>query len=136
MSDPHAAVFPTDPTGLPPCARSEVVALDDGDTYDLRIARLHGLRLDNRFDGVAPETQRPIPVGGTFEYRLHARRFLVVARDETPEPNLVWKDTVLVRAGETVDVVLEVTGEGRWMAHCHIAEHNQDGMMLAFDTTR
>jgi FtsP/CotA-like multicopper oxidase with cupredoxin domain len=44
----------------------------------------------------------------------------------------VWKDTVLCRAGETVDIVLEVTNPGRWMAHCHIAEHNQDGMMFSF----
>jgi FtsP/CotA-like multicopper oxidase with cupredoxin domain len=30
------------------------------------------------------------------------------------------------------DIVLEVTEPGLWMAHCQIAEHNQDGMMLSF----
>jgi Multicopper oxidase len=30
----------------------------------------HGLRLENRFDGVPEETQAPIPHGGTFTYRL------------------------------------------------------------------
>src|SRR5688572_72279 len=30
----------------------------------------HGLRLENRYDGVPHETQAPIPVGGTFTYRL------------------------------------------------------------------
>ena len=30
----------------------------------------HGLRLENRFDGVPDETQAPIPHGGTFTYRL------------------------------------------------------------------
>src|SRR5690348_17857076 len=29
----------------------------------------HGLRLDNRYDGTH-ETQAPIPVGGTFTYRI------------------------------------------------------------------
>jgi FtsP/CotA-like multicopper oxidase with cupredoxin domain len=29
----------------------------------------HGLRVDNRFDGTT-ETQQPIPIGGTFAYRL------------------------------------------------------------------
>ena len=29
------------------------------------------------------------------------------------EPSLVWKDTVPVRTGETVDILLNV---GRWMA--------------------
>ena len=44
-----------------------------------------------------------------------------------------WKDTVLVRTGETVDILLDVTNVGRWMAHCHIAEHHESGMMFSFD---
>jgi FtsP/CotA-like multicopper oxidase with cupredoxin domain len=27
--------------------------------------------------------------------------------------------------GETVDILLDVTNVGRWMAHCHIAEHHE-----------
>jgi FtsP/CotA-like multicopper oxidase with cupredoxin domain len=66
-------------------------------------------------------------------FHIHgAGRFLVLSRDGVVEPNLVWKDTVLVRAGETVDIVLDVTNPGLWMAHCHIAEHNQSGMMFSF----
>src|ERR687897_2310685 len=30
----------------------------------------HGLRLENRYDGVPHETQAPIPIGGTFTYKL------------------------------------------------------------------
>ncbi|HZA71293.1 MAG TPA: multicopper oxidase domain-containing protein, partial [Propionibacteriaceae bacterium] len=30
----------------------------------------HGLRLENRYDGVPHETQAPIPVGGRFTYRI------------------------------------------------------------------
>ena len=59
-------------------------------------------------------------------------RFLIVARDDVVESNLAWKDTVLVRSGETVDILLDVTNPGLWMAHCHIAEHNQAGMMFSF----
>jgi FtsP/CotA-like multicopper oxidase with cupredoxin domain len=66
-------------------------------------------------------------------FHIHgAGRFLVVSRDGEAEPNLVWKDTVLVRAGETVDILLDVSNPGLWMAHCHIAEHNQSGMMFSF----
>jgi FtsP/CotA-like multicopper oxidase with cupredoxin domain len=39
---------------------------------------------------------------------------------------------VLVRTGETVDILLDVTNEGVWMAHCHIAEHHESGMMFSF----
>jgi FtsP/CotA-like multicopper oxidase with cupredoxin domain len=69
-------------------------------------------------------------------FHIHgAGRFLVMSRDGVAEPNLVWKDTVLVRAGETVDILLDVSNPGLWMAHCHIAEHNQSGMMFSFSVT-
>jgi FtsP/CotA-like multicopper oxidase with cupredoxin domain len=82
------------------------------------------VRLVNELD-----SDHPMP----HPFHIHgAGRFLILSRDGVPEPNLVWKDTVLVRTGETVDVLLEVTNPGVWMAHCHIAEHHEGGMMLSF----
>jgi FtsP/CotA-like multicopper oxidase with cupredoxin domain len=70
-------------------------------------------------------------------FHLHgAGRFLVLARDGVAEPNLVWKDTVLVRRGQTVDILFDVTNPGLWMAHCHIAEHMHSGMMFSFIVAR
>ena len=69
-------------------------------------------------------------------FHVHgAGRFLVLSRDGVVEPNLVWKDTVLVRTGETVDILLDITNVGVWMAHCHIAEHHESGMMFSFEVT-
>jgi FtsP/CotA-like multicopper oxidase with cupredoxin domain len=66
-------------------------------------------------------------------FHMHgAGRFLILSRDGVVEPNLVWKDTVLVPTGQTVDILLDVTHPGVWMAHCHIAEHHESGMMLSF----
>jgi hypothetical protein len=56
----------------------------------------------------------------------------ILARDDVVEPNLVWKDTVLIPTGQTVDILLEVTNPGEWVAHCHIAEHHEGGMLLNF----
>jgi FtsP/CotA-like multicopper oxidase with cupredoxin domain len=39
----------------------------------------HGLRLENRYDGVPHETQAPIPVGGSFTYRI-----------QFPDAGLYW----------------------------------------------
>jgi FtsP/CotA-like multicopper oxidase with cupredoxin domain len=70
-------------------------------------------------------------------FHLHgAGRFLVLARDGVAEPNLVWKDTVLVRTGQVVDILFDVSNPGLWMAHCHIAEHMQSGMMFSFNVAR
>jgi FtsP/CotA-like multicopper oxidase with cupredoxin domain len=70
-------------------------------------------------------------------FHLHgAGRFLVLSRDGVVDPNLVWKDTVLVRTGQVVDILFDVSNPGLWMAHCHIAEHMQSGMMFSFNVTR
>jgi FtsP/CotA-like multicopper oxidase with cupredoxin domain len=67
-------------------------------------------------------------------FHIHgAGRFLILSRDGVLESNLVWKDTVLVRTGETVDILLDVSNPGLWMAHCHIAEHHESGMMFSFN---
>jgi FtsP/CotA-like multicopper oxidase with cupredoxin domain len=66
-------------------------------------------------------------------FHIHgAGRFLILSRDGVVEPNLVWKDTVLIPTGQTVDILLDVTHPGVWMAHCHIAEHHESGMFLSF----
>jgi FtsP/CotA-like multicopper oxidase with cupredoxin domain len=83
------------------------------------------IRLANEMD-----SDHPMP----HPFHVHgAGRFLIVSRDGVDEPNLVWKDTVLVRTGETVDILLDVTNPGTWMAHCHIAEHHESGMMFSFN---
>ncbi len=63
---------------------------------------------------------------------FHGQRFLVVSRNSVPQTDLVWKDTVLVKAGETVDIILDPSNPGTWMAHCHTAEHLQGGMMFTY----
>ena len=85
------------------------------------------LRLVNEMDSDHP-MHHPFHIHG-------AGRFLILARNGIDEPNLVWKDTVLVRTGETVDILLDVTNPGIWMAHCHIAEHHESGMMFSFEVT-
>ena len=66
-----------------PCLKvrqdSEVIVevTNDGDLETT--VHWHGLRLENRYDGVPHETQMPIPVGGSFTYRI---RF--------PDPGLYW----------------------------------------------
>jgi len=93
--------------------------------WTFRVGDQVKLRLVNEMD-----SDHPMP----HPFHVHgAGRFLVLARDEAVEPNLVWKDTVLVRTGETVDILLDVTNPGRWMAHCHIAEHHESGMMFSFN---
>jgi FtsP/CotA-like multicopper oxidase with cupredoxin domain len=63
---------------------------------------------------------------------LHGQRFLVVSRDGVRATNLAWKDTAIIPAGETVDLLVDMANPGRWMIHCHIAEHLGAGMTGVF----
>ena len=100
--------------------RAENAAID----WRFRVGDQVKIRLVNEMDSDHP-MHHPFHVHG-------AGRFVVLARDGVAEPNLVWKDTVLVRTGETVDILLDVSNPGVWMAHCHIAEHHESGMMFSF----
>jgi FtsP/CotA-like multicopper oxidase with cupredoxin domain len=102
----------------------ETGARDHEIDWQFRVGDKVKLRLFNEMDSDHP-MHHPIHIHG-------AGRFVVLARDGKREENLVWKDTVLVRTGQTVDILLDVTNPGLWMAHCHIAEHHESGMMFAF----
>jgi FtsP/CotA-like multicopper oxidase with cupredoxin domain len=93
--------------------------------WQFRVGDRVKIELVNEMDSDHP-MHHPFHVHG-------AGRFLVLDRDGVEDDNLVWKDTVLVRTGERVNILLEVTNVGIWMAHCHIAEHHESGMMLSFE---
>ena len=64
---------------------------------------------------------------------FHGQRFLVLTRDGKTNDNFQWKDTALIKSGETVELLVEMSNPGKWMAHCHIAEHLHSGMMMEFN---
>jgi FtsP/CotA-like multicopper oxidase with cupredoxin domain len=66
-------------------------------------------------------------------FHVHGQRFLVLSTNGVPNDNLVWKDTALIKTGDTVDVLIPMENPGKWMAHCHILEHLATGMVVLFD---
>jgi FtsP/CotA-like multicopper oxidase with cupredoxin domain len=103
----------------------ETGAVNHAIDWQFRVGDQVKLRLVNEMDSDHP-MHHPFHIHG-------AGRFVVLARDGVAEENLVWKDTVLLRTGVTVDILLDVTNAGLWMAHCHIAEHHESGMMFSFN---
>lgn len=92
--------------------------------YNWKVGDKVKMRITNDGDSAHP-MQHPI--------HLHGQRFLVLATDGVPNNNLVWKDTVLVPTGKSADILVDMTNPGKWMTHCHIAEHLSDGMMFEFE---
>jgi len=92
--------------------------------YKARVGDIKKVRLFNDPESAHP-MQHPI--------HIHGQRFLVLKINGQENTNLVWKDTVLVPKGATVDILVDFTNPGDWMFHCHIAEHVESGMMGVFE---
>lgn len=65
---------------------------------------------------------------------VHGHTFTVLGSDRRTLPPH-HADTVLVLPEETVEVAFVADNPGRWMLHCHIAEHQETGMMAHFTVT-
>ena len=73
-------------------------------------------------------------------FHVHAIQWQVLDRNGVPASgvDLGWKDTVLVQPGETVRIIGRfdpLVNYGDYMYHCHILEHEDDGMMGFFKIT-
>jgi FtsP/CotA-like multicopper oxidase with cupredoxin domain len=71
-------------------------------------------------------------VGPEHPFHLHGQWFEILSdgRRITQFPGL--KDTVLLPGMERISILAYFDNPGRWMAHCHIAEHAELGMMGEF----
>lgn len=105
-----------------------MVAIDgkqfDMDRMDLRakVGTKEVWKIDN-----APDM-----MGGMIHpFHLHGVQFKVLNRNgETPPENEKgWKDTIALYPEESVEIEVEFPEKGIFMYHCHILEHEDNGMM-------
>ncbi|MEV6599735.1 multicopper oxidase domain-containing protein [Actinoplanes sp. NPDC051346] len=62
---------------------------------------------------------------------LHGHHVLVLSRNDKPASGSPqWLDTVLVRPGETYEVMFRADNPGLWMDHCHNLDHAAIGMVM------
>ena len=99
-------------------------AKNDGIDWSFNAGDLVKVRVYNDEKGMHP-MQHPL--------HFHGQRFVVLATDGELNENMQWKDTVLIPKGQTVDLLVDMSNAGKWMAHCHIAEHLHSGMMFQFE---
>jgi FtsP/CotA-like multicopper oxidase with cupredoxin domain len=76
-------------------------------------------------------------VGMDHPCHLHGFQFQVIERGGRPEPYRSWKDAVNVRKQETVRLIVRFDDfPGKWMFHCHILSHEDQGMMGILEVKR
>lgn len=67
-------------------------------------------------------------------FHLHGFSFQVLSRGGRAEPFKAWKDTVNIKGNETLRLAVRFSGyAGKWLYHCHILEHAENGMMGELD---
>jgi spore coat protein A len=69
---------------------------------------------------------------------VHLSPFHIISRNGRPlDPaDIGWKDTLDVHPTEYADVAIRFAGHrGRYLIHCHDLEHEDMGMMAAFEVT-
>ncbi len=72
---------------------------------------------------------------GGHPFHIHGTQFQIISRDGKKPPlgERGFKDTVFVRVGEEVLVRVRFKYKGIYMYHCHILEHEDNGMMGQFE---
>lgn len=71
-------------------------------------------------------------MGGMIHpFHLHGVQFKVLDRNGKipPANEQGWKDTIALYPGEKVQIEVEFSKKGIFMYHCHILEHEDNGMM-------
>jgi FtsP/CotA-like multicopper oxidase with cupredoxin domain len=88
---------------------------------EMRLGRSYRLVLRN-------ETQFVHPI------HIHGHSFSFLSSDMRSLPSH-HADTFLLLSQETAELALVADNPGKWMIHCHIAEHQEAGMMGYFTVT-
>jgi FtsP/CotA-like multicopper oxidase with cupredoxin domain len=69
-------------------------------------------------------------VGMDHPFHLHGFQFQLLDRNGVPEKFRSWKDTVNVPKHSTARFIVKYENHpGKWMFHCHILAHEDNGMM-------
>lgn len=91
----------------------------------------HGDRLDTRVTLNTIEDWELINTGVMdHPFHIHGNAFQVISRNGIRESLLAWRDTVLVKRGETVRIRLPFRDfTGKTVYHCHVLDHEDLGMM-------
>jgi FtsP/CotA-like multicopper oxidase with cupredoxin domain len=67
--------------------------------------------------------------GRAHPFHLHGQFFQVLSVDGVAPEHPALLDTVLINGESTIEIQTDFSNPGLWMAHCHILEHAEQGMM-------
>jgi len=95
----------------------------DIDIFECNVNQVYIIRFKNNDIGgiIHHITYHPI--------HLHGGHFQVISIDGKPPEREMWKDTMEIPPGKFIDVAVKFHYPGHWMLHCHIIDHEDNGML-------
>lgn len=67
--------------------------------------------------------------GRLHPMHIHGQFFKILAKNGKPVDYPYFRDTILLRGKESIDIAMVPLDWGKWLMHCHILEHAEAGMM-------
>jgi len=91
------------------------------DPIRIKVGDVVKIRIQNNDIGMMHPMDHPIHIHGTY--------FQVLSINGKEPERETWKDTINIPAGKYVDIAFVMKNPGDWMLHCHIIDHEDNGMM-------
>ena len=132
MSSMGGATAPTGPGGMSLGTGGERMFSINHQYMDMAVINQQIRRGDTEIWEVSNDAEMAHP------FHVHGTSFQILARNGTPPPEHErgWKDVVLLRRNETVRLIMRFGQPAGvhhpYMYHCHILEHEDNGMMGQF----
>jgi FtsP/CotA-like multicopper oxidase with cupredoxin domain len=64
---------------------------------------------------------------------IHGKHFQVLSVNGKKLDREIWKDTISVQPGEYLDIAISFDKVGAWPLHCHIIDHEDNGMLTILE---
>lgn len=93
----------------------------DTDSLTAKVGQVVKVKFVNKDTQMMHPMDHPIHLHGTY--------FQVVTINGKAPERETWKDTIAVPAGGSVEIAFQFKNPGDWMLHCHILDHEDNGMM-------
>ena len=92
------------------------------ETFNVKVGQVYKVQFENA-DKMA---------GMSLPMHIHGAHFQIISKNGHPTNDTTWYDTYPMDQGIKTDIAIKFDEPGVWMVHCHILNHEDNGMMTSF----
>ena len=92
------------------------------ETFNVKVGQVYKVQFENA-DKMA---------GMSHPMHIHGAHFQIISKNGHPTNDTTWYDTYPMDQGIKTDIAIKFDEPGVWMVHCHILNHEDNGLMTSF----